>query len=75
MYLRKISPSTTCLYSAASMLDRKASAARHSSLSNPTLAPVFFALLLFDSPFFAAVFVGLFFFLAIRICLSWSAAK
>ena len=33
MYLRKISPSTTCLYSAASMLPRRASAMRQSSAS------------------------------------------
>ena len=30
-YLRKISPRTTCLYSAASMLPRSASAIRHKS--------------------------------------------
>ena len=31
MYFRNISPSTTCLYSAASMLPRRASATRQSS--------------------------------------------
>ena len=40
MYLRKISPSTTCLYSAASMLLRSLSAASQSVASKPTLAPL-----------------------------------
>src|SRR5260370_39099998 len=38
MYFRKIRPRTTCLYSAASMLLRKASAARQSVASNPRFA-------------------------------------
>ena len=38
-YLRKISPSTTCLYSAASIAPRSASAMRHSSASQPRAAP------------------------------------
>src|SRR4029079_8857184 len=38
MYLRKISPRTTCLYSAASMLLRRASAACQSFASNPRFA-------------------------------------
>ena len=38
MYLRKMSPRTTCLYSAASMLLRSASAACQSLASKPTLA-------------------------------------
>ena len=38
MYLRKIRPRTTCLYSAASMLERSVSAARQSSFSKPRLA-------------------------------------
>ena len=40
MYLRKISPRTTCLYSAASMLLRILSAASQSLASNPRLAPL-----------------------------------
>ncbi len=40
MYLRKISPRTTCLYSAASMLLRSASAAAQSLASKPRLAVV-----------------------------------
>src|SRR5437870_8481540 len=40
MYLRKISPRTTCLYSAASMLLRRASAAAHSLASKPSVAPL-----------------------------------
>src|SRR5208282_1477795 len=40
MYLRKISPRTTCLYSAASMLLRSASAAAQSFDSNPRGAPL-----------------------------------
>jgi hypothetical protein len=40
MYLRKISPSTTCLYSAASMLLRSASAAAQSFDSNPKGVPL-----------------------------------
>ena len=42
MYLRKISPRTTCLYSAASMLLRSASAACQSCCSKPTFAPLAF---------------------------------
>src|SRR5437899_8370427 len=38
MYLRKIRPRTTCLYSAASMLDRSLSAASQSLASKPMLA-------------------------------------
>jgi 3-oxoacyl-ACP reductase-like protein len=40
MYLRKIRPRTTCLYSAASMLLRRASAAAQSVASNPRLPVV-----------------------------------
>ena len=40
MYLRKISPRTTCLYSAASILLRSASAAAQSLASKPRLAPL-----------------------------------
>jgi hypothetical protein len=40
MYLRKIRPSKTCLYSAASMLLRSASAACHSFASKPSFAAV-----------------------------------
>ena len=40
MYLRKIRPRTTCLYSAASMLLRSASAVCQSLASKPRLAPV-----------------------------------
>ena len=40
MYLRKIRPRTTCLYSAASMLLRSASAAAQSLASKPRLAVV-----------------------------------
>ena len=47
MYFRKISPSTTCLYSAASMCPRILSAAAQSFSSNPSLAPFFFS---FASP-------------------------
>src|SRR5437773_7581042 len=47
MYLRKISPRTTCLYSAASMLLRSASAAAQSFASKPRLAP-FWLLLVLD---------------------------
>src|SRR5882724_498481 len=43
MYLRKIRPRTTCLYSAASMLLRSASAACQSFASKPRLAEVLFA--------------------------------
>ncbi len=39
MYFRNTSPSTTCLYSAASMLPRRMSAASQSLASNPRLAP------------------------------------
>src|SRR5580704_3154838 len=49
MYLRKIGPSTTCLYSAASMLLRSASAACHSFASKPSVAPLSLPLL-FDRP-------------------------
>ena len=42
MYLRKIRPRTTCLYSAASMLLRSASAAAQSLASKPRLAVVSF---------------------------------
>ena len=44
MYFRKISPRTTCLYSAASMLLRILSAASQSLASNPRFAPVSFFL-------------------------------
>src|ERR1017187_3074391 len=37
--LRKIRPRTMCLYSAASMFERNASAARQSAFSNPRFAP------------------------------------
>ena len=40
MYLRKIRPSTTCLYSAASMLLRSLSAVAQSLASKPRLAVV-----------------------------------
>src|SRR5687767_75248 len=40
MYLRKIRPRTTCLYSAASMLLRSASAEAQSLASKPRLAVV-----------------------------------
>src|SRR5436190_10623761 len=50
MYLRKIRPRTTCLYSAASMLLRRASAAAHSLASRPTVAPL--------EPFAAFLLVG-----------------
>src|SRR5690606_9522472 len=50
MYLRKIRPSTTCLYSAASMLERRASAARQSSLSKPRFAPLFVWLAIRSTP-------------------------
>src|SRR5262249_51862765 len=39
MYLRKMRPSTTCLYSAASMLLRSLSAACQSLASKPRVAP------------------------------------
>src|SRR5437667_8207266 len=39
MYLRKMKPRTTCLYSAASMLLRRASAAAQSFASKPSVAP------------------------------------
>ena len=42
MYLRKMRPRTTCLYSAASMLLRSLSAASQSLASKPMLAEVFF---------------------------------
>src|SRR5207237_1317807 len=41
MYLRKIRPRTTCLYSAASMLLRSLSAASQRLASKPTLAELF----------------------------------
>src|SRR6266571_9347345 len=41
MYFRKISPRTTCLYSAASMLLRSLSAASQSLASKPILAELF----------------------------------
>ena len=41
MYLRKISPSMTCLYSAASIDPRRASAIAHSWASWPVVAPLF----------------------------------
>src|SRR5690606_33190669 len=40
MYLRKIRPKTTCLYSDASMLPRNTSAAFQISCSKPTSAPL-----------------------------------
>src|SRR5437870_1869420 len=40
MYLRKIRPRTTCLYSAASMLERSLSAASQSFASKPSVAPL-----------------------------------
>ena len=40
MYLRKIRPRTTCLYSAASMLPRSASAMRHSLASKRSPSPL-----------------------------------
>ena len=43
MYLRKIRPRTTCLYSAASMLERSLSAASQSLASKPSDAEEFFA--------------------------------
>src|SRR5436190_5436537 len=42
MYLRKIRPRTTCLYSAASMLLRSLSAASQSFCSKPILAELLF---------------------------------
>src|SRR5690554_1114388 len=42
MYLRKITPKTTCLYSDASMLPRNTSAAFQISCSKPTSAPLIF---------------------------------
>lgn len=47
MYLRKMSPSTVCLYSAASMLLRSLSAAKHILASKPRLAAVSFVWLFF----------------------------
>ena len=43
MYFRKTRPSTTCLYSAASMLPRSALAAAHNSVSKPVPTPLSFA--------------------------------
>ncbi len=40
MYLRKIRPRTTCLYSAASIEPRRASAASHILFSKPRVAPL-----------------------------------
>src|SRR3989442_12729782 len=45
MYLRKIRPRRTCLYSAASMLLRRASAAAQSFASKPKLAAESFLVL------------------------------
>jgi hypothetical protein len=42
MYLRKIRPRTTCLYSAASMFERSLSAASQSFASNPMFAEELF---------------------------------
>ena len=47
MYLRKMSPSTTCLYSAASMWPRSLSAAAQSFSSKPRLAPLPFCRVFF----------------------------
>jgi hypothetical protein len=47
MYLMNIRPSRTCLYSAASMLLRSASAAAHSFASSPTDAESFFLVAFF----------------------------
>ena len=62
MYLRKMRPKTTCLYSAASMLLRKASAAAQSWTSKPRLAPVELPREAFAAAFFcrAMVFLALF---------------
>lgn len=60
MYFKKISPSTTCLYSAASMLLRSLSAASQSVASNPRLAPLpldFFARFFFATAFGPSLFV------------------
>ncbi len=61
MYLRKMRPKTTCLYSAASMLLRKASAAAQSWTSKPRLAPVELPREAFAAAFFcrAMVFLAL----------------
>src|SRR5438477_8068293 len=48
MYLRKMRPRTTCLYSAASMLLRSLSAVSQSLASKPILAPD--SVLLLDEP-------------------------
>ncbi len=55
MYLRKIKPSTTCLYSAASMLLRSASAAAHSLASKPRLAAVLLLVVVFIACFQDAI--------------------
>ena len=61
MYFRKISPSTTCLYSAASMLLRSLSAASQSVFWKPKLAPfwpsLFEAAFDFRFAMFGSVFV------------------
>ena len=53
MYFRKMSPSTTCLYSAASIEPRRASAIAHSSASWPVVAPLSVGLV----AIFVAVFI------------------
>jgi hypothetical protein len=53
MYLRKNRPRTTCLYSAASMLLRRASAAAQSLASKPRLA-VPLGFFLADGPFISS---------------------
>src|SRR3989442_1161294 len=63
MYFRKIRPSTTCLYSAASMWPRSLSAAAHSFCSKPRLAPL------------VAVFSALLFAFAISVPLCISKSK
>ena len=63
MYLKKIRPNTTCLYSAASMLLRSASAAAQSLASKPRLAPVS----LVRAFFFAIRFPWL----VVRLACSW----
>jgi len=47
MYFRKMSPRTTCLYSAASMEPRRALAAAHSRASKPRVAEVITEVVLF----------------------------
>ena len=53
MYFKKIRPSTTCLYSAASILLRSLSAACQSVCSKPGLAPLPLDLAFFARFFFA----------------------